>query len=131
GARGITHIFNAMRGIHHREPGLAGFGLMNRDIYIEVIADPFHLDHKIIEFIFSTKDPERIIIVSDTVKETGAGGASRAVITGGEGRLLGGSLTIMEAADRLIRNGLEGETVMKAVSVNPARYLGSAKGGHE
>ena len=46
GARGITHIFNAMRGIHHREPGIAGFGLLNRDIYIEVIADPYHLHPK-------------------------------------------------------------------------------------
>ena len=43
GAKGITHLFNAMRGFHHREPGIAGFGLTNPDIYVEVIADPFHL----------------------------------------------------------------------------------------
>ncbi len=46
GARGITHLFNAMRSFHHREPGIAGFGLINKDIYIEVIADPFHLHPK-------------------------------------------------------------------------------------
>ncbi|MBI3592375.1 MAG: amidohydrolase family protein, partial [Nitrospirae bacterium] len=56
GAKGITHIFNAMRGFHHREPGLAGFGLMNKDVYIEVIADPFHLHHKTLELIFKTKN---------------------------------------------------------------------------
>ena len=43
GARGITHVFNAMRPFHHREPGIAGFALMHPDIYIEVIADPHHL----------------------------------------------------------------------------------------
>jgi N-acetylglucosamine-6-phosphate deacetylase len=64
GARGITHLFNAMRGIHHREPGLAGYGLMNKDIYIEFIADPFHLDAGMIEFILSAKNQDRIIIVS-------------------------------------------------------------------
>ena len=70
GARGITHIFNAMRVFHHREPGIAGFGLINKDIYVEVIADPFHLHSKTLELIFKTKNPEKIIIVSDTVKET-------------------------------------------------------------
>ncbi|MEI6153045.1 MAG: hypothetical protein WCQ90_03055 [Deltaproteobacteria bacterium] len=70
GALGITHIFNAMRGIHHREPGIAGFGLLNRDIYIEVIADPHHLHPNMLELIFRVKNPDRIIIISDSVKET-------------------------------------------------------------
>jgi N-acetylglucosamine-6-phosphate deacetylase len=70
GARGITHIFNTMRGFYHREPGIAGFGLINEDIYIEVIADPFHLHPKTLELIFKTKNLKRIIIVSDSVKET-------------------------------------------------------------
>ena len=122
GARGITHIFNAMRGIHHREPGIAGFGLMNKDIYIEVIADPFHLDLKIIELIFSVKTAGRIIIISDTVKnaktETGSHG-----ITYGENKLLGGSMTIKESAERLIRMGLDENAVLKVISENPERYL--------
>ena len=74
GARGITHIFNAMRGMHHREPGIAGFGLLNRDIYIEVIADPYHLHPKTLELVFKIKNRNRILLVSDTVKETEAGG---------------------------------------------------------
>src|SRR4030043_1010559 len=69
GAKGITHIFNAMRGFHHREPGIAGFGLLNQDIYIEVIADPYHLHVKTLDLILKIKNPDRIIIVSDSVKE--------------------------------------------------------------
>jgi N-acetylglucosamine-6-phosphate deacetylase len=122
GARGITHIFNAMRGIHHREPGIAGFGLMNQDIYIEVIADPFHLDRKIIELIFSVKDPERIIIISDSVKASNTAYASSG-IRDQDGRLLGGSMTIAEAAGRLIDMGLDRDLVLKAISENPHRYL--------
>ena len=122
GARGITHIFNAMRGIHHREPGIAGFGLMNKDIYIEVIADPFHLDPKLIDFIFSSKDHEKIIIISDTVKDTKTEAISDGIMNG-EGRLMGGSLTVTESAERLIRAGIDKDIVMKAISENPARYL--------
>ena len=122
GARGITHIFNAMRGIHHREPGIAGFGLMNRDVYIEVIADPFHLDPKLIDFIFSSKDHEKIIIISDTVKDTKTEAVSDGIMNG-EGRLMGGSLTVTESAERLIRAGIDKDIVMKAISENPERYL--------
>lgn len=121
GARGITHIFNAMRGIHHRDPGIAGFGLMNKDVYIEVIADPYHLDSRMIEFIFSVKNPERIIIVSDTVK-----GAKKKSGTGGvtdNNKLLGGSMTNRESADRLIKKGFSKEVILKCISENPERYL--------
>ena len=122
GARGITHIFNAMRGIHHREPGIAGFGLMNKDIYVEVIADPFHLDPKIIEFIFSVKNRDRIIIVSDTVKRAKTETVSHG-ITSEENKLLGGSMTIRESAEKLIRIGLDEDAVLKTISENPERYL--------
>ncbi|MBI4848900.1 MAG: hypothetical protein HY808_10060 [Nitrospirae bacterium] len=122
GAKGITHLFNAMRGIHHREPGIAGFGLMNKEIYIEVIADPFHLDQKMIELIFLVKKPDRIIIVSDTIKGAELKFRSQG-IRDCENKLLGGCMTIQESSERLIRIGLDREIVMKAVSENPIRYL--------
>ena len=122
GARAITHIFNAMRGIHHREPGIAGFGLMNKDVYIEVIADPFHLDPKMVELIFSLKNPEKIVIISDSVKNTKTEVISDGIMNG-EGRLMGGSMTVTESAERLIRAGIDKDIVMKAISENPERYL--------
>ncbi|MEW6584869.1 MAG: amidohydrolase family protein [Nitrospirota bacterium] len=122
GAGGITHIFNAMSGFHHREPGIAGFGLMNREVYIEVIADPFHLHEKTLEFIFRTKPADRIMIVSDSVKETG-GILSRRGVRDGNGRLLGGSMSVTESADRLIRSGLRKDFVMRCITKNPERFL--------
>jgi len=122
GARGITHIFNAMRGIHHREPGIAGFGLMHRDVYIEVIADPFHLDPGVIELIFRVKNPDRIIIISDTVRESLTKPAHER-ITGERDKLSGGSMTVAESTAGLIRMGLDRDLVMKSISENPERYL--------
>ncbi len=122
GAKGITHIFNAMRGIHHREPGIAGFGLLNKEAYIEVIADPFHLDTKTIELIFQNKDRRKIILVSDSVK-----GSKQALARNGirneKGKLLGGSMTISESARRLISMGLSEKVVMDCIRRNPAAYL--------
>lgn len=122
GARGITHIFNAMRKFHHREPGLAGFGLMNHEIYIEVIADPYHLHPKTIELIFNTKKQDKIILVSDAVRETMTFTKNQAV-TGAHGRLLGGCMTVAESFRYLINMGFDKSVVMNCIAKNPERYL--------
>jgi N-acetylglucosamine-6-phosphate deacetylase len=122
GAKGITHIFNAMRGIHHREPGIAGFGLTNPHICIEVIADPFHLHPKTIEMILALKKPDKIIIVSDSVKEAHLDTATHSV-TDPTGRLLGGSMTITKSAKYLIGLGFEKDVVELCISANPSKYL--------
>jgi len=123
GARGITHIFNAMRGIHHREPGIAGFGLLNRDIYIEVIADPYHLHPKTLELVFTIKNRDRILLVSDTVKETEAGGCGMNSITDSVGTLMGGCMTIAGSSQRLMQLGYDPSDIIDCITKNPLRYL--------
>jgi N-acetylglucosamine-6-phosphate deacetylase len=125
GAKGITHIFNGMRGMHHREPGIAGFGLMNQDVFIEVIADPYHLHKEILGIIFKTKRPEKIIIVSDTVRESKTISEEHAV-KNSYGKLLGGSLTVTESSKRLLEMGYDEETVLNCISNNPEKYLSGA-----
>ena len=122
GAKGITHIFNAMRDIHHREPGISGFGLTNPHIYVEIIADPFHLHPKTIELIFSAKKPGKIIIVSDSVKNAQADITAQG-ITDSTGRLLGGSTTITESAQYLIGLGFQKDRIERCISNNPEMYL--------
>ncbi|MEW6570444.1 MAG: amidohydrolase family protein [Nitrospirota bacterium] len=124
GARGITHIFNAMRGFHHREPGIAGFGLLNPDVYIEVIADPYHLNIRTLELIFRVKRPDRVIIVSDTVKESKTSSKHSAVMDS-YGALSGGCMTIVESSERLVRLGFDKNLVTKSISENPRNYLSS------
>ena len=110
GASGISHIFNAMRPFHHRELGLAGLGLLDEDIYIEVIADNVHLDKKTLELIFKVKSPDRIILVSDSVKTPH--------------RILdGSSITLSDAVRNLRKIGIPERVVLKAVVDNPKRYL--------
>jgi N-acetylglucosamine-6-phosphate deacetylase len=122
GAKGITHLFNAMQGFHHREPGIAGFGLLHKDIYIEIIADPYHLHQATLELILRIKKPQRIIIVSDTVRESKTSLEVKAV-TDSYGKLIGGGMTVLESAQRLIATGYNEEMIMGCITENPHRYL--------
>jgi N-acetylglucosamine-6-phosphate deacetylase len=122
GAKGITHLFNAMQGFHHREPGIAGFGLLHKDIYIEIIADPYHLHQATLELILRIKNPQRIIIVSDTVRESKTSLEEKAV-TDSYGKLIGGGMTVLESAQRLIATGYNEEMIKGCITENPHRYL--------
>ncbi len=120
GARGITHIFNAMGPFHHRAPGLAGFGLLHPEAYIEVIGDPWHLHPATLRMIFRVKGLERIIIVSDTVKESGL---IRGAVKSGAGRLMGGAFSVTESVEYLESLGFDRDDLIRMVSENPARLL--------
>ena len=120
GAAGITHIFNAMRPFHHREPGIAGFGLLDEDIYIEAIADGIHLRPETLKLIFSLKRHDRIMLVSDSVK--GAQDNRKAVYIS-KGILAGSSITIRKSADLLKNLGIPINKILAAAVKNPARYL--------
>ena len=67
---GATHLFNAMKGINHREPSTALSALINDNIYTEIIADGIHLSDEIIELVFKTKPEDKIILVSDSLPIT-------------------------------------------------------------
>jgi N-acetylglucosamine-6-phosphate deacetylase len=120
GATGITHIFNAMRPLHHREPGIAGLGLTDSDLYIEVIADGVHLHPQVLQLIFNCKRPDRIIIVSDSVR----GQKTVRGVVYDNGVLAGSGLTIDGAVKRLQRIGIPDAEIIKASADNPLRYIG-------
>lgn len=119
GATGITHLFNAMRPFHHREPGLAGLGLLHEYIYIEVIADGIHLHTKTIELVFATKRLDRIIIVSDSVK--GAGRSMPAHKS--KGVLAGSRMTIADSVKVLKDIKIPDAEIIEATVDNPRRYI--------
>lgn len=122
GATGITHIFNAMRSFHHREPGLAGFGLMDDDIYVEVIADLVHLHPQTLKMILDMKKTDRIILVSDSVKGPGWGNGA---IRGAGGVLQGSGVTLMQCVRNLISLGVRQEWALQFAAENPRKYLES------
>jgi len=121
GATGITHLFNAMRGFHHREPGLAGFGLMDEDIYVEIIADMAHLHPQSLKMLFDMKLPDKIILISDSVKGPGWGSGP---IRGAGGILQGSGISLSDGVKNLVSLGVPLERALQFASDNPRKYLG-------
>ncbi len=116
GARSITHWFNAMRKFHHREPGLAGFGMGASSVYCELIADGVHVGEVVLDSIF--KRQENFYLVSDGLKGTGqskkqfSAGGKKHSIRGGvaylsrTNTLSGSCSTLLDMVRGLVRSKL-------------------------
>lgn len=124
GATCVTHIFNAMAPFHHREPGLAGLGLLDEDLYIEVIADGIHLHPRTIELIFNCKRMDRIILVSDSVK---SGMKKKGAVYKAGDTLAGSCITLSDSVSLLKGLDLPDAGIIEAASDNPARFLGLSR----
>lgn len=121
GVRLATHIFNAMRGIAHREPGAAGALLLNDEVYAEVVADGIHIHPSILSLIARAKPLERIILVTDATRFYGIKqGASYSK----EGKLFGSNTALDLALKHMTRfTGMPFTQILRTVTTNPARLL--------
>jgi N-acetylglucosamine-6-phosphate deacetylase len=72
GATLVTHLFNAMSGLHHRAPGAVGAALTDDRVAVGLIADGVHLHPAILALALRAKGPERIVLVTDAVAAAGA-----------------------------------------------------------
>ncbi len=71
GACGGVHVFNGMRGIHHREPGCTGAVLLDKNAHVEVIADGVHLHPAILTLVTKLKTNNKISLISDCISAGG------------------------------------------------------------
>ena len=71
GVRHITHVFNAMPSIHHRNPGLLTKALLDETITLEIIADGVHIHPAVIDLVLRNKPPERVCLISDGTRAVG------------------------------------------------------------
>lgn len=67
GCQGVTHLFNAMSGISHKEGSTALSALIQDSVYTEIIADGIHLCDDIIELVFKSKPLNKVILTSDSL----------------------------------------------------------------
>ena len=140
GASAGTHLFNAMRGLHHREPGPAGALLEHGSAFLELIADGVHLHPAMLRLIFA-QHAERAVLVSDAMAAAAAedgdyrlgsllvrvrGGEARVVAADGTaGAIAGSTLTVGAAVRFAVQEaGVPAEQALTAATANPAAMLG-------
>lgn len=134
GLKHVTHLFNAMTGLHHRRPGVVGAALAS-DLSCELIADLIHIHPAVINIVLQAKSLDRIILVTDQIRAgtLQAGrydlGGQEVTVKNGEARLENGDLAgSVLTLDQAVRNiwkisSLELFDIIKMVSLNPARLL--------
>lgn len=130
-----THLFNAMTGLHHRNPGMVGAAL-ETDIECELIADFIHIHPAVIKIIFKAKKLSEIFLITDQMRAGSMGngvydlGNQQVTVKNGEARLengsLAGSVLTLDQAVRNINslNILSLSEIISLVTRNPARTLG-------
>ena len=134
GARHMTHFMNAMTPLHHRAPGPVGWGLINDQVTVDLIADGVHLDPSVIKLILRGKGAARISLISDAIAAAGKGDGNYEVwgetIVVKDGRTqnahgsIAGSVITMLDAVRLMRTLEVPETeVARMAATNPAQLL--------
>ncbi len=136
GARGVTHLFNAMPAMSAREPGIIGAALAERRLTAGLIVDGIHVDPVSVRAAFAAKGCERIALVTDAMPTVGTSLERFALmgrtvtLAGGRlsteaGTLAGAHLDMAGAVRNAVRLAqVSLEDALRAASLTPARFLG-------
>ncbi|HEX6509023.1 MAG TPA: N-acetylglucosamine-6-phosphate deacetylase [Chloroflexota bacterium] len=109
GATHVTHCFNAMTGLHHRKPGVAGGAMLSDDLYAELIADGIHVHPAVMRLLIRVKGRERVMLVTDSM--------SAADMLDGRYEFGGHEVTVRDGVARLADGTLASSTLTMEAAV--------------
>lgn len=115
GARHVTHFCNAMRPLHHREPGPVGFGLRCREVSLDLIADLHHVHPKMMELVIDAREGAGVVLISDAMPAAG--------MTDGDYSIWGETLTVSNGTARNASGSLAGSIALLDGCVQNASEL--------
>lgn len=137
GVDGVTHIFNAMSGMHHRRPGILTGTLLRDELFVEVIADAVHVHPAMLQLLLKVKKHDKILLVTDAIRAAGQPDGTydfagqqvtlrdgRAYLAKSPDTLAGSTLTMDRALRTMIQyGGASLEQAAQMASLNAARIL--------
>lgn len=136
GAKSVTHCYNAMTGLHHRDLGVVGAVYLHNELNAEIIVDGIHVHEKAVYLLHKNKGSNHLTLVTDAMRAKGLndgeydlGGQMVQVINGiahlKDGTLAGSTLKMIDAFKNCIKFlNISIEEAIKMASTNPAKNLG-------
>ncbi len=138
GATHLTHLYNAMPGIHHRNPGVIPAAVENSAVRAELICDGLHVHPASVRLAFSMFGAKRMVLISDSLRCCGMPdgqyelGGQDVFLKGGVARLADGTIAgsatnLFQCMQKAISFGIAPEDAVRAASWNPACAIGAEK----
>jgi N-acetylglucosamine-6-phosphate deacetylase len=140
GAMHVTHMFNAMKPMHHRHPSLMTAALLREELKIELIADTFHVHPAMMELLLKVKTPKNIVLITDSIR---AGGMHEGeyhfsdqkvflkdnIATLADGTLAGSTLTLNKAVKNLLdTTEVKITDAFRMSSLNGSKVINAGRG---
>ena len=138
GANCLTHTFNAMPPLHHRDTGPIGAGF-SKQIYAQVICDGIHIDKSMIEICYKLFGDDKMVLISDSIRcakmpkgEYECGGL-KVFVNDNTARIENGSLAgsyacLLDCVKKAIEFGIDFDSAVKMATETPAKMLSLNKG---
>ncbi len=132
GVTQLTHLCNAMNGIHHRDVGAVGAALLLDNLVAEIIADKIHVSSAMLHILYQQITKKRLILITDAMRAKGlpdgdyelggqAVNVTNQVATLENGTLAGSTLKMHEAVKNMIEvTGADTRDIIQMASINPA-----------
>ncbi|MGX2958985.1 N-acetylglucosamine-6-phosphate deacetylase [Peribacillus sp. JNUCC 23] len=135
GSSHITHLYNGMRGLHHREPGVLGAAYLRDELFVEIIVDGIHSRPEMVKLAYNQITSDRMILITDSLRAKwlkegtyDLGGqpvnVNETTATLADGTLAGSILKMNDAIKNMIMyTDCTMEDIIKMTSANPAKQL--------
>ncbi|NRD78244.1 N-acetylglucosamine-6-phosphate deacetylase [Bacillus sp. BRMEA1] len=135
GASHVTHLFNQMRGLHHREPGVVGAAFLRDELKAEIIVDGVHVHPEMVKLAYKQKHSNGLILITDAMRakclkngQYDLGGQDVTVRDGkavlGDGTLAGSILRLSDGVKNMVVfTECSLAEAIEMAAVNPAKQL--------
>ena len=130
-----THFFNAMRRIHHRDPGVVGAIMIHPNVSCEIIGDGYHVHPALVKMLMDVKPLHKIILVTDALRPTGQKSGKmyanneEVYLEDGlfkrksDNTIAGSALTMIAGVKNLTKMGIPLKDALRMASANPATVI--------
>jgi len=138
GANCLTHTYNAMPQLLHREPGPIG-AAVHKNIYAQLIGDGFHVSPAVVYATYKMFGSEKVVLISDTIRPAGMpdgeynSGGLTVTLKNSEARLSDGTIAggftfLFDILKKVVSYGVPFEDALRSATQTPAEMLGIKKG---